>query len=146
MKKCFVITAPEVRDTGVVSFKFMFDSKAPRDYLSFKTWGIFRKSKRPDGAINPFALADCMARREPSGPVDISGEACIEMFLFQGGKGQVLGGSADVGPEAIDRLMDDADNACLLVERSFFDEIEQSCQRLGIQLGVHHCEISLATS
>lgn len=146
MKRCFVITSPHVKDTGTVSFKFMFDSKAPsREFLSYNQWGVFRRSTRDEGTIDPFAVGDMMAGRK-HGEIDISGTPCIQIFLFESGKGNVLSGGSDESPEAIDQFMTDADDACLLVQRDFFDKIEASCKRLDIDMSCHHCETPLATS
>ena len=57
LPKFYIITATEILDTGMVSFKFMFDSGSDIDMcLSYNNFGYAKLDKKSDNHVNPFKL------------------------------------------------------------------------------------------
>ena len=145
-----VITGTTVKETGVVSFKFMFDSKAPhKDYLepplylgkSFP-FGWVHTRKRDDNEFDPWKLM-----RNEENAIGDDGIGRVETFLFKGGEGQVLFAGAINTEEGMKAMLKNVPNCIILMTKELFDRFEIACKMYDdIELHSFHFDGELATS
>jgi hypothetical protein len=144
-KRLFVVTAPAITDTGRVSFKFLFDSKAQN--IPFDTTGrygqVMLEDKHKD-EVDPFKLA----RGEP-GAVGPNGTKKWRICIGNS-KCRDLAGSVNECPNENERglqeLLKDAGEAALLMERGIFDRFELAAKAVGYEVLAHHFDGTLSTS
>ena len=142
--KISVITGTKIIDTGRVSFKFMFDSDAPRDHtLPFKAWGTLCKRDKDDNYLDPFRFA-----RGEEGAIGDDGIPRWRICLFENGHGSVYGAGWDAdGSEGdlknLKETFQGMPNCCILMSPEIFEEVKEYFE--GIELLEHHFEGELVT-
>jgi len=143
-KRLFVITTPSIKETGRISFKFMFDSKAPfNDFVDIaEDYGIVKLTDKAENEINPFKLM----QGEPNA---IGPDGVKKWRIYVGNsKGLVLSGSVEESPneEGLQRLLGDMDDCVLLMEEKLLDRFRIACNDAEIQLDTFQCNSELFTS
>jgi len=150
-EKIMAITATKVIPTGKISFRFMVDSKPPRDgevdVIDFDEWGLLELQKKSDDHFAPFEWAKC-ARGEPHKQfIGDDGVKRWNVNVFKGGSGLTMAaGIDDEKPDSLDRLLADAPDCCLLMEDGLLQRVQEACERMGVQLFVHRSGMELPTS
>lgn len=144
MKSIYVITTPAIRNTDRVSFKFMFDSKAPFEKFASISgnYGIVKLTDKDSNEINPFKLA-----RGESGAIGSDGVKKWRINIFDS-DGLVLAGSVEESPQesGLQKILGDVDSCVLLMETSIVDKFRDVCNVLGIQIDMFACDEILSTS
>ncbi len=150
MKKITVITGTEIKVEKTISFKFMMDSGAPREiYFDSGAWGWLSLKPKEADHFNPWAWAE--------------GKPCVgddgiprwNIFLFEGGKGQVYFSSGDDSEDhaVLKKIVKSVPNCCILMHRALFDRFKFAAVEAGtdddgeeIVLVEHHFDGELSTS
>jgi len=143
-KRLYMITAPSIKETGRISFKFMFDSQAPfNDFADIaENYGMIKLTDKESDEVNPFKLA----RGEPNA---IGPDGVKKWRVYVGNsKGLVLSGSVEESPneEGLQRLLTDMDDCVLLMEEKLLDRFCIACSGIEIQLTVFQYHSELSTS
>ena len=150
MKKITVITGTEIEEKSTISFKFMFDSKAPREiYFDSGAWGWLSLKPKDADYFDPWAWA----KGEPC--VGDDGIPRWNIFLFRGGEGQVYFASGDHSEdqEVLKSIIKNVPNCCILMHRALFDRFKFAADEVDVdenneevKIVVHHFDGELSTS
>lgn len=102
--------------------------------------------KKPDDFFDPFKLGERQQEEELS---DLN-ESILRwnLFVFESGRGQVLGGGADQDKEgeSLVKLIGEAENFVLLTHAETLDSLKLACEKLNIDLSVFTFNGTLSTS
>ena len=147
VKSIYVITCTHLIETGKMSFKFMFDSKAPftelADYSNANNYGFVKLTEKEENEVNPFKLM----QGEPNA---IGPDGIKKWRIYTGdSKGQTFGGSVEEVPKKEDglmRLLEDIESCILLMDVALFERFSIACNRLQINIRGHHFDGELSTS
>ncbi len=143
-KRIYAITAEQIKETGEISFIFMFNSKAP--YEEFreiaKSYGLIKLRDKDENEVNFFKLS----RLEPNA-VGPDGVKKWELFVGSGGR-QVFFGSCEerANEQGLQELLLGVQDCVLLMEEKLFSRFEEVCKKVGIALGYFHYQGDLSTS
>ncbi len=148
-QKIYAIVADKLEDTGMVSFKFMFDSKAPFEkFIDISSrYGLLTLAPRPDDFIDPFKIFSHL-EMEPAVEDEDKPIMRWSLFVFKSGQGQVLGGGVDFDEksEGLSRLIGEVDSFVLLTHFEALDGLKLACELQKIELTVFRFEGTLTTS
>jgi hypothetical protein len=143
-KRIAVITAKEILRREIISFRFMFASKAPRELFMGlgNTYGFLDLREKEDNELDPYKFA----RGEPNA-IGPDGTQKWEALIGSNGE-QDFYESADQTPneEGLKKILADMPDCVLLMEEKLFAPVNQACEDLGITVAASHYAGSLATS
>jgi hypothetical protein len=142
MYRFFVVTTPDLRKTGTMSYRFMVEPGIPDEVMDCKIWGLLTLRSKDNNELNPW-----------TGAVGDDGVQRWDLHLFRD-SGFVLTVSVDADvpeDEGLGRLIEKAleDRSCgiaLLMQRTSFDRFAASCKRMEVPIKVHHHANPLTTS
>jgi hypothetical protein len=106
-------------------------------------FGHIKLEEKGENELDPFKWA----RGEP-GALGPNGVKKWREHTFVSGEGADLGGSCDESDNdtGLQKLLVDAGDAVLLMERDIFDRFEAACKAAHIKVDAHHCTYGLSTS
>lgn len=142
-KKLYIITATNVKETSLITYRFMVDSGAP--YQEFRDisglWGLVKLRDKGENEIDPFKLA-----RGESGAIGPDGIKKWQIYVGNAG-GLDFSGYADEGTneEGLKSLLEEMPDCVLLIARENFDRFQKACGAAGIELGFYHFAGQLST-
>lgn len=147
-----VVTCTKLKDTGRISYIFLFNSKSPEAWMNegfTDVYGILRRDKKSDNHLDPFKMARVQSGELPRETqfVGDDGVARWNVNLFNS-DGFVLGcGWDDNGPEAMATALEGWPERCtILMRREDYEPFEKACKALCIDVQVLHVDGELSTS
>ncbi len=148
-KQIFVITAPSIVETKMVSWAFMMKDKIPYDrFSSFAdTFGYLSLNTKSDDHVDPWKFV----RNEP-GAVGDDGVKRWTLNIFNAGNrgGPILAGGVNETPNdpyepGLAKLLEEAPKCVLLMHRDLFERFEMAATSQHFQVDVHHHDSELET-
>lgn len=153
MKTIRVVTGNEILDNGTVSFKFMFDSKMPKDWIhNADVFGYVKLQAKDDSYFDPFKWAAHVRGETPDAKfIGDDGIPRWGINIFRSGEGFLLAAgwdheqstNADHLKETFDSV---PDKTILLMHQGALEEFKKVCTLLEIAVESHQFDGLLRTS
>lgn len=144
-KKLVVVTSPEIVENGFVSFRFIFDSGAPRNVVDAQKFGFVKREPKGSNELDPWRLA----RSEPNA-VGPDGKEMWRLWEFEvgGGSANLAASVEESGPDepGLQGVISELSDCVLLMSRHLFENFESACRAIGVEVVAHHYEGHLVTS
>lgn len=143
-KKVYIISAEYLVDTGYVSFKFMFDSRAPfpefGEYASH--FGVVTLKDKDANYVDPFRLM-----QGKPGAVGPDGHQRWNFGLFKANQGMVVGmGCDEGGEEQMIAELRKLPSCVLLTHHEATPALKKMLEAAGFEVSIFECPGTLRTS
>lgn len=157
MVRMYVITGTEIKETGTLSYKFMFDSGAPfTDFASISgQYGLMTLHEKDDNYFDPFKWGEAYNEPDPekkaallADAIGPNGTLIWMLNIFKSGKGLLMASGVDDDQEneGLQKMLKEVPDCVMLIHRGLYERVTDVCKKLGIEIDCFHYDGTLMTS